>query len=141
MSTEQDGTYKVPYEQLGGKAKMLADLFTSHEMPLEDYKLHAQRQEQQLELDFGDTEPLEWDVGELPITYVDYNMKRIGVHWYMDEELTLEALRGFKLGDTFVLIEEDNPTTSTKDKYPKILSLKKTGNVSIATDSGETYAI
>jgi hypothetical protein len=128
MSTEQDGTYKVPYEQLGGKAKMLADM-------VEGVK------ERQLELDFGDTEPLPWDVGTLPITYVEYNMKRLGVHWYMDEELTLEALRGFKLGDTFVLIEEDNPTTSTKDKYPKILSLKKTGNVSITTDSGETYAI
>jgi hypothetical protein len=127
MSTEQDGeTYKVPYEQLGGKAKMLADMFPA---------------ERQLELDFGDTEPLPWDVGELAVTYVDYNMIRQGVHWYMDEELTLEALRGFKLGDTFVLIEEDNPTTSTKDKYPKILSLKKTGNVSITTDSGETYAI
>jgi len=129
MSTEQDGTYKVPYEQLGGKAKMLADM------------VEGVKSERQLELDFGDTEPLPWDVGTLPITYVEYNMKRIGVHWYMDEELTLEALRGFKLGDTFVLIEEDNPTTSTKDKYPKILSLKKTGNVSITTDSGETYAI
>ena len=149
MSTEQDSyskavgndTYKVPYEQLGGKAKMLADLFTSHEMPLEDYKRHAQQQEQQLELDFGDTAPLPWDVGELPVTYVDYNMKRVGVHWFMDEELTIEALRGYKLGDTFVLIEVDNPTESTKDKFPKILSLKKTGNVSITTDSGETYAI
>lgn len=134
MSTErytfEQDDYKVPYEQLGGKAKMLADLFTSHE-----------RQEQQLELDFGDTAPLPWDAGELPVTYVDYNMKRIGVHWYMDEEMTLEALRGYKLGDTFVLIEVDNPTESTKDKFPKILSLKKTGNVSITTDSGETYAI
>ena len=148
MSDEQDSyskavannTYKVPYEQLGGKAKMLADLFTSHEMPLEDYKRHAQ----QLELDFGEQdEPLEWDVGMLPITYVDYNMKRMGVNWYMDEELSLEALRGYKLGDTFVLIEVDNPTDNTynKNKYPKVLSLKKTGNVSITTDSGETYAI
>ena len=144
MSTEQDDTYKVPYEQLGGKAKMLADMFTSHEMPLEDYKRHAQRQEQQLELDFGEQdEPLEWDVGTLPITYVDYNMKRIGVNWYMDEELSLEALRGYKLGDTFVLIMADNPTDNTynKNKYPKVLSLKKTGNVSITSDGGETYAI
>ena len=143
MSTEQDNTYKVPYEQLGGKAKMLADLFTSHEMPLEDYKRHVQTSEQ-LELDFGEQdEPLPWDVGKLPITYVDYNMKRIGVHWYMDEELDIEALRGYKLGDTFVLIEVDNPTDNTynKNKYPKVLSLKKTGNVSITTDSGETYAI
>jgi len=97
--------------------------------------------EQQLELDFGDTVPLPWDTGELPVTYVDYNMIRMGVHWYLDEEMTLEALRGYKLGDTFVLIEVDNPTESTKDKFPKILSLKKTGNVSITTDSGETYAI
>lgn len=143
MSTEQDNTYKVPYEQLGGKAKMLADLFTSHEMPLEDYKRHVQASEQ-LELDFGEQdEPPPWDVGKLPITYVDYNMKRIGVHWYMDEELDIEALRGYKLGDTFVLIEVDNPTDNTynKNKYPKVLSLKKTGNVSITTDSGETYAI
>ena len=139
MSTEQDD-YKVPHEHY----KMLTDLFASHDMPLEDYKRHAQRQEQQLELDFGEQdEPLEWDVGMLPVTYVDYNMKRMGVHWYMDEELTLDALRGYKLGDTFVLIEVDNPTDNTynKNKYPKVLSLKKTGNVSITTDSGETYAI
>ena len=131
--------YKGPYEQLGGKAKLLYDAaeayskkqrkeqmrnfdysqLTAHEMPLEEYQYHVEQhnkklaEEKQLEL------PL-WDVGEPGITYIDYKFTRKGEHVYLDPELTLDNLRGYREGDTFTLKE------SVLDNQ---LMLFRTGNV------------
>ena len=77
----------------------------------------------QLELDGSD----KWDAGELPVTYVDYNMKRIGDSWLMDEELTIESLRGFALGDVFVLEKVSNNNKHTNNEFPTQLNLKRIG--------------
>ena len=134
---------KVPYEQLGGKAKLLYDAaeayskkkrkeqmrnfdysqLTAHEMPLEEYQYHVEQhnnkraEEKQLEL------PL-WDVGEPGITYIDYKFTRKGEHVYLDPELTLDNLRGYREGDTFTLKQSANS-----------LMLFRTGNVTTESDN------
>ena len=80
----------------------------------------------EIQLELNLESPTPWDAGELPVTYVDYTFKRIGNSWLLDEELTLEALRGFSLGDVFMLEEVPNEGRE-KEKFPTLLSLKRIG--------------
>jgi len=87
--------------------------------------------EKQLELEGMDTvrEPTTerpWTV-DMDVLFVDYVMKRAGDNWYMDEELTLDQLRGFELGDIFQLEAVPNTSEHSKEKFPTKLNLKRIG--------------
>ena len=86
---------RIPYEQLGGKAKLLADAFDMKELQRKEKGFMIQGD---LFEEAGETvEKLQQQLKE-GITFIDYKFVRKNNYLILDKELTVQQLR-MKEGD------------------------------------------